>query len=58
MAQITIFTAASALQGPEVRSKLTNEFASLYHDLDGGFSPINFVFPHAPFPHNIKRDQA
>jgi len=58
MAQITIFTAASALQGPEVRSKLTNEFASLYHDLDGGFSPINFVLPHAPFPHNIKRDRA
>ncbi|KAF2636681.1 cytochrome P450 51 [Massarina eburnea CBS 473.64] len=58
MAQITIFTAASALQGQEVRSKLTNEFASLYHDLDGGFSPINFVLPHAPFPHNIKRDRA
>lgn len=58
MAQITIFTAASALQGQEVRSKLNNEFASLYHDLDGGFSPINFVLPHAPFPHNIKRDRA
>ena len=58
MGQITIFTAAIALQGPEVRSKLTNEFASLYHDLDGGFSPINFVLPHAPFPHNIKRDRA
>ena len=58
MAQITIFTAAIALQGPEVRSKLTNEFASLYHDLDGGFSPINFVFPYAPFPQNIKRDRA
>lgn len=58
MAEITIFTAASALQGPEVRGKLTNEFASLYHDLDGGFSPINFVLPRAPFPHNIKRDRA
>jgi sterol 14-demethylase len=56
--QITIFTAAIALQGPEVRGKLTNEFASLYHDLDGGFSPINFVLPNAPFPHNIKRDRA
>jgi sterol 14-demethylase len=58
MAQITIFTAAIALQGPEVRNKLTKEFAGLYHDLDGGFSPINFVLPHAPFPHNIKRDRA
>lgn len=58
MAQITIFTAASALQGQEVRSKLTTDFADLYHDLDGGFNPINFVLPHAPFPHNIRRDRA
>ncbi|PSN71523.1 cytochrome P450 51 [Corynespora cassiicola Philippines] len=58
MAQITIFTAARALQGQEVRNKLTNEFAGLYHDLDGGFNPINFVLPHAPFPHNIRRDRA
>ncbi|KAL1640848.1 Lanosterol 14-alpha-demethylase [Didymella pomorum] len=58
IAQITIFTAAIALQGPEVRSKLTNEFAHLYHDLNGGFNPINFVLPHFPFPHNIRRDRA
>jgi sterol 14-demethylase len=58
MAQITIFTAGRALQGEEVRGKLTNEFASLYHDLDGGFSPINFVLPRVPFPHNIRRDRA
>ncbi|GFF70173.1 putative cytochrome P450 [Aspergillus lentulus] len=35
MAKITIFTAGSTLQGEEVRSKLTTEFAVLYHDLDG-----------------------
>ena len=58
MAQITIFTAGRALQGEEVRRKLTNEFAALFHDLDGGFSPINFILPHAPFPHNIRRDRA
>lgn len=58
MAQITIFTAANTLQGQEVRSKLTNEFADLYHDLDGGFSPINWVAPSFPFPHNIRRDRA
>ncbi|KJX92214.1 cytochrome P450 like protein [Zymoseptoria brevis] len=58
MAQITIFTAAITLQDPEVRSKLTNEFANLYHDLDGGFSPINWVAPNFPFPHNIRRDRA
>lgn len=58
MAEITIFTAARALQGEEVRSKLTAEFADLYHDLDKGFSPINFMLPWAPLPHNNKRDAA
>lgn len=58
MAEITIFTAGRALQGEEVRSKLTSEFATLYHDLDSGFSPINFLLPWAPLPHNRKRDAA
>ncbi|KKZ61267.1 eburicol 14-alpha-demethylase [[Emmonsia] crescens] len=58
MAEITIFTAGSALQGAEVRSKLTTEFAVLYHDLDKGFSPVNFMLPWAPLPHNKKRDAA
>ncbi|KAI1084715.1 cytochrome P450 [Whalleya microplaca] len=58
MAQITIFTAGRSLQGKEVRSKLTNEFAQLYHDLDGGFSPINFLLPWAPLPQNRRRDAA
>nr|AWJ58298.1 14-alpha sterol demethylase [Aspergillus pseudoviridinutans] len=58
MAEITIFTAARVLQGQEVRSKLTAEFADLYHDLDKGFTPINFMLPWAPLPHNKKRDTA
>ncbi|KAI9046285.1 cytochrome P450 [Aspergillus affinis] len=58
MAEITIFTAGSALQGPEVRQKLTAEFAELYHDLDKGFTPINFMLPWAPLPQNRKRDAA
>ncbi|KAH7140787.1 cytochrome P450 [Dactylonectria macrodidyma] len=58
MAEITILTAARALQGDEVRSKLTAEFAALYHDLDLGFSPVNFLFPWAPLPHNRRRDAA
>ncbi|PIG89876.1 cytochrome P450 [Aspergillus arachidicola] len=48
----------SALQGEEVRSKLTTEFAVLYHDLDKGFTPINFMLPWAPLPHNKGRDAA
>lgn len=58
MAEITIFTAGRALQGEEVRSKLTSEFADLYHDLDKGFRPINFMLPWFPLPHNRKRDAA
>ncbi|KAK4221923.1 cytochrome P450 [Podospora fimiseda] len=58
LAQITIYTAGRTLQGKEVRSKLTDEFAELYHDLDLGFNPLNFVMPWAPFPHNRRRDAA
>lgn len=58
MAEITIFTAARTLQGPEVRRKLTAEFAELYHDMDLGFQPINFIMPWAPLPQNRRRDAA
>ena len=58
LGEITIFTAGRALQGDEVRAKLTAEFANLYHDLDDGFKPINFMLPWAPLPHNRKRDAA
>ncbi|KAK2030577.1 cytochrome P450 [Colletotrichum zoysiae] len=58
MAEITIFTASRSLQGPEVRKKLTGEFAELYHDLDLGFRPINFLMPWAPLPQNRRRDIA
>ena len=58
MAEITIFTAARSLQGEEVRRKLTAEFAALYHDLDLGFRPVNFLFPWIPLPHNRRRDAA
>lgn len=58
MAEITILTAARTLQGEEVRSKLDSSFANYYHDLDSGFTPINFLLPWAPLPHNWKRDAA
>lgn len=58
MAEITIYTASRSLQGKEVRNKFDSTFADLYHDLDMGFSPINFMLPWAPLPHNRKRDYA
>ncbi|KAI9749355.1 MAG: Lanosterol 14-alpha-demethylase [Lichina confinis] len=58
MAEMTIFTASRSLQGKEVRERLDTTFAALYHDLDMGFSAINFALPWAPLPHNRKRDRA
>lgn len=58
IAEITIYTASRSLQGNEVRSKFDSTFAELYHDLDMGFAPINFILPWAPLPHNRKRDAA
>ncbi|KAI9841457.1 MAG: Sterol 14-alpha demethylase [Sclerophora amabilis] len=58
MAEITIYTASRSLQGKEVRDKFDSRFADLYHDLDMGFSPINFMLPWAPLPHNRRRDLA
>jgi cytochrome P450 len=58
MAEMTIYTASGSLQGKEVRNKFDSSFADLYHDLDMGFSPINFMLPWAPLPHNKKRDYA
>ncbi|KAF4123391.1 sterol 14alpha-demethylase [Geosmithia morbida] len=58
MAEITIFTASHALQGDEVRSRFDEKLASLYHDLDMGFTPINFQLWWFPLPSNRKRDHA
>jgi cytochrome P450 len=58
MAELTIYTASRSLQGKEVRERFDSTFADLYHDLDMGFSPINFMLPWAPLPHNRKRDYA
>lgn len=56
--QLTIFTASRTLLGDEVRAKLNTNFASFYSDLDKGFTPINFVFPHLPLPLYWRRDAA
>ncbi|ORX97557.1 eburicol 14 alpha-demethylase-like protein [Clohesyomyces aquaticus] len=58
MAELTIYTASRSLQGEEVRNIFDSSFAELYHDLDMGFSPINFMLSWAPLPHNRARDRA
>ncbi|KAL1674202.1 cytochrome P450 [Schizophyllum commune] len=58
LSQITILTAARTLQGKEVRDNLDKTFAQLYADLDGGFKPINFLFPNLPLASYRRRDRA
>lgn len=58
MAELTIYTASRALQGKEVREKFDSTFAVLFHHLDMGFTPINFMLPWAPLPQNRRRDIA
>lgn len=58
VSEITIYTASRSLQGKEVRDRFDSTFAEMYHDLDKGFAPINFMLPWAPLPHNRKRDAA
>ncbi|TIA88590.1 hypothetical protein E3P99_02522 [Wallemia hederae] len=58
MSEITILTASRTLQGKEVRDGLDKSFADMYHDLDGGFTPLNFMFPNLPLPSYKRRDIA
>ncbi|KAF2744087.1 lanosterol 14-alpha-demethylase [Sporormia fimetaria CBS 119925] len=58
MAELTIYTASRSLQGEEVRNMFDSRFAELFHDLDMGFSPVNFMLSWAPLPHNRARDNA
>jgi sterol 14-demethylase len=58
MAEITIYTASRTLQGREVRAKFDSSFADLYHDLDMGFTPVNFMLSNVPLPQNRARDRA
>lgn len=58
MAELTIYTASRSLQGKEVRAQFDSTIAELFHDLDMGFTPINFMMPWAPLPRNRARDRA
>jgi sterol 14-demethylase len=58
LGEITILTASRTLQGKEVREGLNKTFSQLYNDLDGGFTPLNFLFPNLPLPSYHRRDVA
>jgi len=56
--EMTILTASRTLQGSEIRAALDKSFADLYHDLDNGFTPINWLMPNLPLPSYRRRDAA
>lgn len=56
--ELTILTASKSLMGDDMRARFDTSFAGLYADLDKGFTPINFVFPHLPLPAYKRRDEA
>ncbi|KAL5639806.1 hypothetical protein ACGC1H_006398 [Rhizoctonia solani] len=58
VAGLTILTASRTLQGREVRSSLDKTFSQVYKDLDGGFTPLNLMFPNLPLPSYWRRDRA
>lgn len=58
MKQLTINTASHCLLGKEFRYELTDEFSSIYNDLEKGVSPLAYHFPNLPIPSFKKRDKA
>ena len=56
--ELTTYIATRCLLGEEVRRHLTEDFARLYHDLDGGMSVLAFFAPYAPIPAFRRLDQA
>ncbi|WVO16374.1 hypothetical protein L204_104049 [Cryptococcus depauperatus] len=58
MSELIILTASRTLQGREVRESLSGDFARQFEDLDGGFTPLNFMFPNLPLPSYRRRDLA
>jgi sterol 14-demethylase len=58
MNELTVFIASRCLIGHEFRQNLSTEFASLYHDLEGGISLLAFFQPYLPVPSFQRRDKA
>ncbi|KAJ2263703.1 Lanosterol 14-alpha-demethylase [Coemansia sp. RSA 376] len=50
ISEMIIMTASHTLMGPEIRSKLYEGVADLYHKLDSCFTPIRFLFEWLPLP--------
>lgn len=56
--ELIILTASRTLLGREVRERMFERVAGLYHDLDDGMRPISVLFPHLPTAFHRRRDAA
>jgi sterol 14alpha-demethylase len=56
--QLTIFIAGRCLIGEAFRRRLSEEFAGLYHMLEGGINLVAFFNPYLPLPAMRRRDAA
>jgi sterol 14-demethylase len=58
MNELTIFIAGRCLVGDAFRQSLSEEFAGLYRDLEGGINLAAFMNPYLPLPSLRRRDRA
>ena len=50
MNELTVFIASRCLVGGDFRRAVTEEFARLYHDLEGSVNLLTFLQPRLPLP--------
>ena len=55
---LTNFTSSRCLLGPEFRDGMNEEFASVYHDLEQGVTPLAYLHANLPIPAFARRDKA
>ncbi len=55
---LTNYTSTRCLLGKEFREGMNAEFAQVYHDLEGGVTPLAYLNAHLPIPRFMRRDRA
>lgn len=56
--ELTIYTSSRSLLGPSFREQLSDEFAKLYYEMEGGLQLLAFFAPNLPIPAFRARDRA
>lgn len=55
---LTSYTSSRCFLGQEFRNEMSEEFARVYADLEGGIVPIAYINAHLPIPAFRRRDKA